>query len=351
MRILNKIAIAAVVVLVLVALTPVEAACGGNPLLKTRTGAYTSASFIWSAGQWDGSSYYPYYYTGYPPNNYGGVPPLTANAQATFWALGTGNPATGPGDDAGVYTFPANPWIYYYSNTYGLNFAAEIFTGWGQGGIDGCVQNNPVDSCTCLLITDDDGTSGYFALLSAEGDETTWNFDLVQPGNDGAGNFNPIILQRIPQPLIINSIHNLGQGDVELTVSMPLPSGPADGIYQSGGSCACGPTGYKIMQQVVDHGAPPPSSRQSSAWTPMTLAGGGPQGFTPMGDAVTVGAVCGVGEFDTYIATLLQFDSGFVSPIVSNDSTRISCSTLAEPDRPRFRPGAQRPKRERQRSR
>jgi len=354
MKSLTMIAIDAVTALILLAgLTPIEAACGGNPLIVTRIGPGTDASFIWSVGQWDGSNDYPGYYPRYPPFSYS-VTPISPMAEATFWALGAGDPVLGPGHDAGEWTFPAYSWIYYNQTYYGYgHYAAELFAGWGAHSIiDGCIQDDPPGTCTCVLITDEDGAEGYFAIASNASDSITWFTELVQPGTDPAGNFNPIVLRQIPKPIITNSSRNVPQAGVDLTITVPVQLGPAGGIYQSGGSCACGPTGFQIVHQVLGPGAPPPSSRQASAWTPMTLVGGGTQGFTPMGDSVMVESICGVGDLDTYIATQLQFESGFVSPIVSENGSRISCgTTFAEPGGPRFRPGDQRPMRERRRSR
>jgi hypothetical protein len=340
MRILTKIAIAAVVVLVLAALSPVEAICGSNPLIRTRTGPGTSASFIW------GSSWAHSYYAGYPA--FGSMPPLSANADATFWALGTGNPALGPGDDAGTWTAAANGWMYYINSYYGGWYAAEIFTGWGtSNAIDGCVQNNPAGSCTCVLITDQDGTTGYFALASDDAD-AAWNFDLVQPGTDGSGNFSGIILEPIPAPTVVNAARKAASLDLDITVNVPMP---AAGIYQSGGSCACGPIGYKVKQAIVLRGQPAPSDRVNG-WTDMALVGGGAQAVTAMGSPVTVESLCGASNQDVYIATELVFDSDFVAPVVSGDATRVECGPdVAEPERPRFRPGTQRPPRTPSRSR
>jgi hypothetical protein len=91
MRSSRRIAITAVAALIMItSLTPIEAACGSNPLIRTRTGPGTEASFIL------GSSWAHSYYAGYPA--FGSMPPISPNADATFWALGTGDPAIGPGD-------------------------------------------------------------------------------------------------------------------------------------------------------------------------------------------------------------------------------------------------------------
>jgi hypothetical protein len=315
------------------ALIPAEAACGGNPLIATRSGPGTSASFIWTDG-WDVG-----YFAGYPPYSASGIVPFSANATATFWALGAGNPTVGVGIDAGTWTQPPAAWMYYNNTYFGGWYAAEIFAGWGRdAGIDGCIQDFPAGICDCVLMTDQDGSTGYFAMLSKETD-ALWNAFLTQPGNDGAGNFAPIIMMPIPAPFVTNSVA-VG-ADLQITSTVAMPT---DGIYQSGGACACGPTGFKVM---IATGAAAPASRDVAAWTEATLVGGGLQDWNAMGASVAVQTPLCEGTGDgVWLTTLLQFDSGFVSPVVSGDSTQISCDpTLADPVdvKPRFRRGTQVP--------
>jgi hypothetical protein len=285
---------------------------------------------------------YPYV-PGPPFDYYAGIPPVSPNVQATFWALGTGNPIVGPGADAGSYTVPAFPWLYFYAGY--SNFAAQINSGWGLSSfIDGCIQDNGPLACTCVLITDHDGADSYFALVSNAGAPGTWDTILTQPGNDAAGNAGPIILRPIPAPTILNAARKTASFDLDLTVTVPMP---AAGIYQSGGSCECGPVGYKVKQQIVLRGSPPPTTRDAG-WTDMTLVGGGAQPLlgTAMGSPVALESLCGATDQDVYIAAELIFDSGFVAPVVSKNATRIECGpNIAEPERPRFRPGSQQPPR------
>jgi len=197
------------VVLVLTALTPVQAVCGGNPQILTRSGAGTSASFVF------GSTWANSYYAGYAPFGTTGAAPISANAEATFWALGTGNPIAGPGDDAGLYTFPTYSWMFYNATYYGNQwYGAEINSGWGlHSAIDGCITNAGALACTCVLITDDDGTTGYFAIASNAGVINTWDAFLTQPGTDPAGNFNPI--RRLPVRRQLRMRPDRLQGDAD----------------------------------------------------------------------------------------------------------------------------------------
>jgi hypothetical protein len=350
------------------AMAPAQAACAGNPLIKTAFGPIPQASFIWSQGQWASA---PSYLTSYAPFKYAVPPypapprPLSANTEATFWALGTGNPAVGPGDDAGGYTHSGLPdfvypaggtsWLYlnysYAGSGYYYYFAGEIFTGWGaSAAIDGCVQNNAPGTCTCLLITDHDPTDSYFAILSDNADINTWNTELSQPGSDGAGNFGEIILRPVPDPSILNTVRRTPSLDLDITVSV---ANPTSAIYggRDGAGCACGPIGYKVLENIVLRGSPPPTNRDivTGGWVESTLGGAStgtaqPANGTPMGTSVLVESICGSTDHDVYIATQLIFDSGFTTPVVSGNGTRIECGpNIAEPVKPRFRPGDVRP--------
>lgn len=349
MRILNRFALAAVAVLVVAAaLTPAHAVCGGNPVIQTFTGP-NGTSFIWNGG-----TFVPGYYPAYPPFGVNYAPPWTPLFEATFWALGAGNPAIGPGDDAGTFTVPPWSWAYYNPTYYGYyQYAGSIFTGWGaNSAIDGCLQNSPPGTCTCVLMTDEDGTDGYFAITGNAASAGIWWTQLDQPGSDGAGNAGPIILQPMAKATILNTVR-LPNLDLDIDVTVP-PVPAAD--YTLGGCGGCGPVGFKVMEIVQSRGAPPPGTRQAAAWSPMTLSGGGVQPVlgTPMGGVVTVTSPCGASNTDVYIAPVLVFDSGFETNVVAGNSTRIECGpTLAEPEKPRFRPGSQqgprRPTRERSR--
>jgi hypothetical protein len=336
MRILNRFALAAVAVLVLAAaLTPAQAACGGNPVIQTFTGPY-GTSFIWVGGVFN-PGYYPYY----PPFGNYYTKPWTPAFEATFWALGTGNPAIGPGDDAGSFTVPPAAWAYYNPTYYGAYYyAGSIFSGWGlSAAIDGCIQNNPPLSCTCVLLTDEDGVTGYYAALGNNASSGLWWTQLDQPGNDGALNAGPLILDLIPRPIILNTVRRGTTLDLDITATVNV--NPAADFTL--GPCACGPVGFKLVETVQARGTAPPATRQAVSWTPMNLTGGGAQPVTAMGSPVTVESLCGATNTDVYVAAELHFDSGFTAPVVSGNSTRIECGPqIAEPEEPqRFRPGSQ----------
>jgi hypothetical protein len=322
----SGIVIVALIAIFASAISPAGAACGGNPEIATDDG--TNRSFIWTQNY-----FVPYYFgAGYPPWMMNpGNPPVSPEFSGVFWALGTGDPATGLGDDNG--TFSQDNWFYYYSPAPNWYFAGEIDTSWAETGIDGCLDNAGAtgmfdgDECTCILMSDQDGTDGYFAIASAmvDGANDTY-FDM--PGSDGNGNAGPIILMPIPKPYITNTQVEPGTLHIDLTVTVaPFTAG----VYAKDG-CDCGPVGFKVMSMTIPLGDPPPDDRNASLWTELELTGGGGQTVTPFGSSVTVRSNCGGGNNDVFLATGLVFDSGFAPSVVSINSTRIECGpNLANP--------------------
>lgn len=359
MRTLTRVLIAVVAVAVVASVLPqAYAVCGAAGVLSTNSGGVRSWS--WNPGMpgWNA----PNYYTGYAPYTFTG-PPLSAGAEGLFWRLGTGNTALGAGDDSGTWFASAAPigaygnggpgWWYHYSAG-GYYYAAELLTGWGANpGIDGCITSG--GSCTCILLTDEVGGVGYFALLA---NTAAANLDtsFTQPGNDGAGNFGPIIMAPLPSAAIggsgpagASSDVNIGAGDKNITASVSTL--PVSGRYEQGG-CNCG-SGFRLYATAVPNGGSVPSSRQKSNWTLLNQAGGAPQPATgtPFGGSVTVEALCDHdgdnvtdADVDLYLAAEVVLDSGFSTLVVSQNSTRVSCGTaptLADPtDRPRIKPNA-----------
>jgi len=99
------------------------------------------------------------------------------------------------------------------------------------------------------------------------------------------------------------------------------------GVYDASGECeGCGPTGYRVLAQLLPSGSAPPTDRAAETWTELPVAGGGAQGISPLGSSVTVEiASCPLGSY-VWLATELHFDSGFASSVVSADSTLIECA-------------------------
>jgi hypothetical protein len=328
MKLLNGIAIAALTMLLAATLAPVNAACSGSTP-RFATFDATNASFIWT------QDYFIPYYIGdanYAPWMYPGNPPVTSGFSGLFWALGAGDPATGLGDDNGTHT--EDGW-FDYNATPAVNFyyAGYIDTDWSVAGIDGCLYNAGAtgsldgDECTCVLLSDQYDSEGYFAVASGQVD-VVGNTVLDMPGSDDNGNSGPIILMPIPKPFITNTVEDHSTLDLDLTVTVaPFTAG----VYVKDG-CDCGPIGFKVMSFELSLGDPPPTDRDISLWTEIELVGGGTQPVTPFGSSVTVESTCGSANTDVYLASALVFDSGFGPAVVSRNSTRIECGpNLADP--------------------
>jgi hypothetical protein len=308
--------------LLVAAQTPLEARCQGNPLIETRIGQQftaQTASFIWTQDQF-APQYLAYPPLVFPP--WSDTTPFTPAFEATFWALGTGL-----WDNAGGYTVPPYQWVDYNPTYYGAGFyAAELFTGWGaSSSISGCIQNNPPGTCTCVLLTDQDGTNGYFAMVSSPVEVGIWHAHLNQPGADPAGNFLPIILKPIQAPAIVDAVSEPAGSDMQVTASLdPVTMG----IYNASGLCEdCGPSGYKVKAQILPNGSAPPQDRSTELWTELALAGGGTQSVTPLGSTVTVEITACPPDSYVWLATELHFDSDFASPVVSENSSLLECSS------------------------
>jgi hypothetical protein len=298
----------------------------GSSGMKTFAGATAAEtpreqrSFIWTA-----SVFAPLYFESYAPLAYRA--PFTTSASASFWSAGSGDLAVGMGNDSGAFDLIAAGGLPYDDTTYsaeGVVFAAELETDWSDAMVDGC---NDMSPCTCLLLSDEDpeGRSGYFALVAATADamgDTSFNL----AGTDPIGNGLPIVLQPIPFPTV--SAVTLSQPDT-LDITVDLPDRVV-GVYEaeSGAGCSCGPIGFSIYHQVVTPSSDwvPPDDRDPAAWTLAALAGGGPQGVTPLDQSVTVEVACpDPATQRVYLAAQLHFDSGFSTATVSGNSVPVDC--------------------------
>ncbi len=135
--------------------------------------------------------------------------------------------------------------------------------------------------------------------------------------DNGHGNNLPIELVEIPEPEILSLTSLPGAGEVELDIRV---AATAAGNYVQDG-CACGPVGFRIVQQSVPMGAKPDPG---APWAESTPVGGGSQLLATPGDTVPVESPCPEGN-DLYLATRLTFDSGFETDVVS-PPTRVRCS-------------------------
>ncbi len=346
--------VAATLIVALSLAAPASASCGtvaaiasvGDPAVVGQSG-YT---FVFSpVFQEFGPVYGPSYVL---VNSYDALnpapPSVSGAATVSFWALGAGDPAVGPGTDNGGFDMVGYPQFYSYGYSSGPSYAGGYWAAatlngtWEAAGIDGCIGSG---NCMCLLISDHDGERGFWAVTGGVSD-ANFNTSVNQGGADGNGNNLPIILVTMDKPSITATVRQ-GNFDVDLTVKLPAPTG---GDYTNGG-CGCAPIGYRVLQQIVTRGSMPPTDRGIGVWSEPVLAGGGAQGVTAFGvgagDAgVTVRSACGASDTDVYLTAQLVFDSGFATTVVSGNSSRVECGpTLADPDdRPsRIRPRSDRP--------
>jgi hypothetical protein len=344
MKILSRIAIGAALVMLVASAQPAQAACGAPYLINPVTAA-GDQSFVVANPEWcgDPGCYYQ--------------ASLNQSFQAFFWSLDTGNPAPGLGDDNGGFD-PHYNWLYVYTYYYaGAPYygAKGRIAGIGGAGalswqsapaIDGCVMNSGATElidgteCTCLMVTDqwdwDFGgplgpqPAGLFAVMSAR-TNASGTFDISQNGAD-------FVLKPIPKPTITDSVRNGTNFDIDrLSVNVPAP---VEGVYQKDG-CDCF-VGYKVYGKLQARGSAPPTDRDAAGWTLLNLDGGAPQVVTPLGGPVDLELLgqCASNQ-DLYLGTALVMSSGYETPLVSADSTRVECGPdLANPAsiRPRVNP-------------
>ena len=262
------------------------------------------------------------FYPGYGFGSFDG-PPLSSNAKAFFWTLGSGNPALGQGADSAnlthvgwieQYTFPLyNP--YYWR-------AASIDADWSDPRVDGCVDDGGAspaldgDECVAGVLADLPETGPVYdpaklAVVTGQVD-AAGNASLAQPG--GA----PIVLRDIPKSPITNT-----QGILPSRVRIwsgppPLPLG----LYPSP-ACGDGLAGYRLFVSVQPRGNLPPTAELGTNWKLVT-EGTGPDGIRPIDEASNFVEACGFPQ-DIYLAHQWIFDGGFGAPYLSTNSTRITC--------------------------
>ena len=258
--------------------------------------------------------------------------PLSPAATISFWALGSGDPAIGIGDDNGAYDLIAGGGFSYTgslpTSTFGGYLqAGTIATNWNDPNVEGCLFNAGAtaafdgDECTAVLLSDQDGSVGEFALVTAQVG-ASGSTSLSQPGSDGFGNSSPIILKPLPAPTVtdpeldgeIDGI--IIQANDDLVVELTLPA-PTEGLYEDP-ACGSAASGFRIFHYTVPRGSMPPTDATivSGGWLLPDLASGFPQGVTPLGTAVRVHIPCGASNTDVYLGAQLVFDSGFATSVI-----------------------------------
>ena len=272
--------------------------------------------------------------TGFGCYDTDGGPPISDDFFGVFWSLGTGSPDVGVGDDNGAWRVSnwskqvSIPWagqMYHYpawlTLGQGLDYVAGAPFTWSSSPlIDGCVANEGATTgidgteCTCVLLNDQWGGLGYFALLASRTDELG-DFHLSTGGD--------ISLKPIPRPRIVDS-RRRSNGDVELDLVVDPPGA---GIFQQGG-CDCG-VGYKVFAYVPD--GPFPADR-SAGWFEPRLANGGSQPITPFGQQTTVVVDCDETRDSVFVVSARVYaGDGFRSRYGGPDSAFVQCLALCSP--------------------
>lgn len=359
--------VAAVAVLAVALAGPASATCNADSIISTvaaPSATNTNKSFIFGEafaaspyfGQSGFGNTWAYGIAAGDPAS----PPLSANAQVSFWALGAGDPAVGVGFDNGAYDM-VGAGLYFYgygvgeggNPNYSFFYAATIEGSWDGGATDGCPGDGAGNACMCLLITDEENGAGTFAITGGFADANVNTFMNREGTTDGGAieNNAPIVLLPIPGPTIVGSNRDGTTNDVTFTINVPSAAIASDYTQDAALGCDCSPVGYKVYQSVVGRGGMPPMGRDLASWTEMPQADGMAQPAlgTPLGTEVSLTSGCGGSDSDVYLTTQLIFDSGFATSTVSANSTRVECGpSLANPSDTRpgrpDRPGQDRPR-------
>jgi hypothetical protein len=238
----------------------------------------------------------------------------TYYADAAFWALGSGDPVVGAGNDSGSLGYGL---FAVVPNTYGY-----ISTHWGTPGVDGCIDAttapvpcNTAGCCTAILISDSDTVTdqGYFLFMTIQAD----NFANYVGGS--------ATMAPVPKPNITASTR-VGTTGVNVTVRCPLQAEVAAGLALDPGCNDTVLTGCRTYAQAVARGASPPATRDLSAWA--AVGSGAAAGGTEI-----LPLTC-AGEEDLYVTQSLVFDSGYELAFGGENSTRVECGpNVANPTR------------------
>jgi hypothetical protein len=359
MKTMTKILTTAAVFVVALSLAaPVGANCGAQSGLVSSNGP-DGTSFIFSPVFANHPSFSYGYFGNGAPQVYdlaGNEAPrgLSPAADVTFWALGLGDPAPGFGNDNGAKNIiDAGLYTYGYGVGGGLYPAYSFFYGaqlnnnsnW-EGATDGCIA---AGACMCVLITDQDGDNGFFAITGGVANANLNTFLNIGGTSDvGGGNNAPIVLVPITGPTISSTVRDAGSNDLMVNVTVPALAGD----YTQDG-CNCAPMGFRILESSLSMGSLPPSDRDESGYTEPPLSDGSAQGVTPFGGTVSLRTECTASTNEVYLTTQLVFDTasagGFDTLVVSGNSTRMECDpNLARPTNPQDnrpnRPGQDRPR-------
>lgn len=371
MKSITKLGIGAAVVLLAAAgLQPVQAICTSSYLMEF-AGAYLISNPNWCG-------------------NFGcyasqGGPPVSQHLDGFFWAQTSADERYLLGNDNG--TWDVRRWVkaeayglevdeYYFPAFISVNDfnPADPVSGsypgtainWASSNlIDNCVDlvtpATRFDECTCILMTDEWGGQGYYAIWSKLSD-VQGNFYFNETLNR-TYNMAPI-----PAPTVTGSTRDPANATVTFNIDVATPA--AAGDYRDP-ACGCN-FGFRVYAAVVGEGGMVPSSRAACTqralvaaggpnlsyndpnfasacraagfvWVPAETLGGGVQPVTPFGAGrATAGVTVDCGDpamaYDLYLGTALAVNEGPGVQLgsVSQNSLQVKCGNyqFAEPNRP-----------------
>jgi len=252
---------------------------------------------------------------------------ISSSFRGSFWRMGLGSPLVGAGLDSGAW--PAiesddRGWVRFDAGQ-----PAFLDGDWAfDRRVDGCLGDAPGPRCLVVALADQDGASGYLALLSArESPGGTYLFDEPAAA--------PIRLGVMPRPFLASTSKPNPYTVVVNTAAYNVPS---NALHLDEPDCSANAAvGYRVYAQKTERSAPAPADRTRDDGNPVTgweLApgGAGPGGQPlPLGSTASVSFTCHTVK-DVFLAASFAFDSGFETPYVSRNSSRIFCGTCATDD-------------------
>ncbi len=232
-----------------------------------------------------------------------------ASFRGSFWALGSGDPEIGLGDDNGSDLATGNVGPYYFDWVHFFQGRPYLAGAWSNFGVDGCIDNTPNPMRTAIGITDADAPGaearGYVAFLCVTRD-WLYNYDFSFNGTN-------VSLVSIPRPSVTESSPS-GASAIRFTVAGPSPAAVSSALRTDG---SCGTTtdlvtGYKVYSQVRPRASGPALDRsRSSGWNFAS-------GPAPLGQDATF-MVSHAPDTIVSLAISLVFDSGFETAHVSQN--------------------------------
>lgn len=244
--------------------------------------------------------------------NTGGDTTVSPTLRANFWALGSGNPALGAGNDNGPIVEGTN-WLVQYGG--GL----AVLSGWAARTYDGCPDSaEPVfaNQRMVLAFSDNDGAGNmtYAVACAGRNPQAGTQFDFTRPGNA------PLALVPAQKAGISNTVR-VGN---EATVTIAPPNfGP--GFYTDG-STGCTLANvipqFDVYKQQTARNAPAPTDNNAGGgWVLATTCTFG-------GPACTVTTNCGATNCDNYLAVVPHYNSNFTTAEAATSSpARVSASS------------------------